>query len=425
MACRARVCYHDLFLEARVKKRFIAVVFTLTIVAVQTGLTCTIFNASRKGLVLVGNTEDMPSTDSFIYFMPGEKGKHGIVYVGFERYGVQGAMSDQGLFLDFNALNYPKMNPHPEKPGFGKDQWMFIVAMETCATVEDVIALFTTHNLAGWGCFQVQFVDKTGASVVMGPDKNGELFVVRKAGEYQVSTNFSLANPEFGARSYPCPRYKIANEMLQNMKELSVDYYRSILAAVHAEGEIPTAYANICDLTNGEFYLYNFHNFEEAAKFNVAEELKKGKHFFKMASLFPRKTNAQIRFEETLEQTPARILEDVFNKQGTKATIEKLAQIRSSYSPENGDSQLSAQVSKLVLLMQINGKLNESLEIYAAYAREYPNSAPIQKNLGDLYMKTGKRDEAIRCYETVLKLSPDNAEVRSALDTLRKSPASK
>ncbi len=407
------------------KKRIIAVVFILTIVAVQTGLTCTIFNAARKGLVLVGNTEDLPATDSFIYFMPGEKGKHGVAYVGFERYGVQGAMNDQGLFLDFNALNYPKMNAHPDKPGFGKDQWMFIVAMETCGTVEEVISLFTTHNLAGWNCFQAQFVDKTGASVVMGPDKNGELFVIRKQGEFQVSTNFSLANPEFGARSYPCPRYKIATEMLQNMKELSVDYFRSILAAVHAEGEIPTAYANICDLTNGDFYLYNYHNFEEVARFNVAEELKKGKHFFKMAALFPRKTNAQIRFEETLEQMPARILEDIFDKQGTKAAIEKLVQIRSSYAPENGDSQLSSQVSKLVLMMQIKGKLNEALEIYAAYARDYPNSAPIQKNLGDLYMKTGRREDAIRCYETSLKLNPENGDIRETLNTLRKNPASK
>ena len=367
------------------KKRIIAVVFILTIVAVQTGLTCTIFNAARKGLVLVGNTEDLPATDSFIYFMPGEKGKHGVAYVGFERYGVQGAMNDQGLFLDFNALNYPKMNAHPDKPGFGKDQWMFIVAMETCGTVEEVISLFTTHNLAGWNCFQAQFVDKTGASVVMGPDKNGELFVIRKQGEFQVSTNFSLANPEFGARSYPCPRYKIATEMLQNMKELSVDYFRSILAAVHAEGEIPTAYANICDLTNGDFYLYNYHNFEEVARFKVADELKKGKHFFKM----------------------------------------KLVQIRSSYAPENGDSQLSSQVSKLVLMMQIKGKLNEALEIYAAYARDYPNSAPIQKNLGDLYMKTGRREDAIRCYETSLKLNPENGDIRETLNTLRKNPASK
>ena len=402
------------------KKRFIAVLLILAGVGIQPGLTCTIFNAARNGRVLVGNTEDMPATDSMIYFMPGEKGKHGIVYVGFERYGVQGAMNDQGLFLDFNALNYPKMNPHREKPGFEKGQWMFIVAMETCSTVEDVIALFTTRNLEGWNCFQVQFVDKTGASVVLGPDKNGELFVIRKKGEYQVSTNFSLANPEFGARNYPCPRYNIATEMLQNMKDLSVDYFRSILAAVHAEGEIPTAYANICDLTNGEFYIYNFHNFEEVAKFNLDEELKKGRHFFKIVSLFPRKTNSQIRFEETLEISPARILENVFNKQGTKATIEKFAEIHKSYAPENGDSQLSNQMSRLVSLLGINGKLNQALEIYAAYAREYPNSASIQKNLGDLYMKTGKREEAIKCYETSLKLNPENAELRDALETIRK-----
>ncbi len=67
---------------------------------------CTIFNASKNGRVLAGNNEDLNSTDSRVWFYPPTEGKHGYVYVGFDSYGTQGGMNDQGLFFDFNALKF-------------------------------------------------------------------------------------------------------------------------------------------------------------------------------------------------------------------------------------------------------------------------------------------------------------------------------
>jgi len=399
--------------EDFMKKNFIITIITLICMMRISVFPCTIFNASKGGRVLAGNTEDMSSTDTRIWFFPPSEGKYGVVYVGFERYGRQGAMNDQGLFFDCNALKFSKMRGSPEKLRL-PEETIIEKIMEGCATVENVIALLDKYNLEGWDNFQVMFVDRAGASAVLGADKNGELAITRKKGDYQVSTNFNLANPEFGAYRYPCYRFDTANEMLKNMKELTVDYFRSILAAVHSEGTSPTVYANICDLTNGDIYIYNFHNFEEVVKFNLAEEFKKGEHSYVIASLFPRKTNAQRRFEETQKKMLSKVLLKTMEKEGMKAAIKKFNDIKDEYSPIPGE------LEKLAFLLRLKGKINERLEIFKLYTKEFPKSSRGHKMLGDLYLNIGDQKRAIKSYKKVLKLDPKNTKVTEILHKLEK-----
>ncbi len=373
---------------------------------------CTIFNASRNGLVLVGNNEDMFSTETRIWFTPPSEEKYGVFYIGFTKYGKQGAMNDRGLFFDANALKYSRMNPHPEKPKFPKDKDPLEQIMETCATVEEVIELFSQYNLEGFDNFQAMFVDKSGDSAVIGADKNGELAITRKKTHFQVSTNFNLACPEFGAFSYPCPRYEIATRMLENMKELSVDFFRSILSAVHAEGQSPTVYSNICDLTNGEIYVYNFHNFEEVMKFNLEEELKKGAHSIELASLFRQKTNAQLRFEESQEKSLSSLLEKTIKKEGLKSAVKKFKKIREDFS------LVPAQLAQLVFLLSIEGKIEDAIEISRLFCKEYPKKAEAHRTLGDLYARIGERKKAIDCYRKSLKIDKENKELKELLEKL-------
>jgi tetratricopeptide (TPR) repeat protein len=373
---------------------------------------CTIFNASKNGLVLAGNNEDMFSTDTKVWFIPGKEGKFGAVYVGFENYGKQGAMNDQGLFFDANALKYSKMKSQPDKPSIPEDRNVLMMIMEECATVKDVIALLAEYNLEGFDNGQVQFADKSGDAAVIGADKNGELFVIRKKGIFQVSTNFSLANPEFGGYSYPCPRYNIATEMLANMEDLTVDYFRAILSAVHSEGSSPTVYSNICDLTNGDIYIYNFHNFEEEVKFNLEEELKKGEKTYTIAELFARKTNAQIRFEESLEKQLSSVLLKAIEDKGIKSAIKEFRKSKDEYS------EIPGQLGKLAFLLRIKGQMDHALEICKLAAKEFPKLPAAHKMLGDFYSLSGDTKKAIKSYEKTLKLDPENTEVGTLIEEL-------
>lgn len=355
----------------------------------------------------------MFSTDTRVWFVPGKEGKYGVVYVGFENYGKQGAMNDQGLFFDANALKYSKMKSQPDKLSVPKDRNLLMMIMEECATVEDVISFLLKYNLEGFDNGQVQFADKTGDAAVIGADKNGEMFVGRKKGIFQVSTNFSLANPEFGGYSYPCPRFNIATEMLENMEDLTVEYFRSILSAVHSEGSSPTVYSNICDLTKGEIYIYNFHNFEEEVKFNLEEELAKGEQTYTIAELFSRKTNAQIRFEESLEKQLSTVLLKTIEEKGIESAIKDFRKSKDEYS------EIPGQLGKLTFLLSIKGQMHDAVEICKLCTKEFPKLASMHKMLGDLYSKTGNKKQALKSYKKTLKLDPDNTEVSALIQKLK------
>jgi tetratricopeptide (TPR) repeat protein len=375
---------------------------------------CTIFNAAKNGLVLAGNNEDLNSTDSRIWFYPPQAGKYGYIYVGFDSYGIQGGMNDRGVFFDFNALKFAKMNPSPEKPGIKSWRGFIDTIMTECATVEDVVALLGKYNLAWWGPYQVMFADATGASAVIGADRNGELSVIRKKGTYQVSTNFSLANPDFGAITYPCYRYEITNRMLEQMGELTVDYFRKILAAAHQEGANPTIYSNICDLTNKEIYLYNFHNFEEVAKLDLREEFKKGEHSYEILSLFPRKNYAQKAFEEAQAKRLSQVLLQTLLAGGPEAAVKKFDEVKADYS------LVKSELDSLISSLRIRGRGGDMLEMSKLYVREFPGSADGHKRLGDLYQWMGKRDLAVQSYKKALELDPKNAEVIEILKKIEK-----
>jgi tetratricopeptide (TPR) repeat protein len=396
------------------KKGIFRMVMTMFCLAAVSAFPCTIFNAAKNGRVLAGNNEDLNSTDSRVWFCPPQEGKYGYVYVGFDSYGIQGGMNDQGLFFDYNALRFAQMNPSPEKQGI-KSWRVFVDKIITeCATVDEVVDLLNKTNLASWGPNQVMYADATGASAVIGADRNGGLSVVRKKGIYQVSTNFSLANPEFGSITYPCYRYEIANQMLEQMQELTVDYFRKILAATHQEGTNPTIYSNICDLKDKEIYIYNFHNYEDLAKLNLKEEFKKGKHSYAILSLFPRKNHAQKAFEEDQAKKLSQILLESLLTSGTKAAIRKFDEIKNDYSLVKGE------LDSLIFSLQIRGRGQDMLEISKLYVREFPNSADGHKRLGDLCQWMGNRDLAVKSYKRVLELDPKNAEVLEILKKIEK-----
>lgn len=400
--------------EETVKKSLTAIFIALFFMGVISVFPCTIFNASKKGRVLAGNNEDLNATDSRIWFFPPAEGKYGYVYVGSDSYGIQGGMNDQGLFFDYNALKFSKMNPSPEKLPIKGWRWLINKIMNECATVEDVISLLDKYNLGWWGPNQVMYADATGASAVIGAKKNGDLSIVRKKGDYQVSTNFSLANPEFGASTYPCFRYDIANEMLENMEELSVDYFEKILAATHQEATYRTVYSNICDLTKKEIYVYNFHNFEENAKFNLEEEFKKGEHSIEILSLFPRKTHAQKSYEKAQARKLSNVLLQTILKDGMDAAVKKFHEVKDDYSLVTGE------LESLVFSLRLKGRGKEMIEVSKLYVDEYPESARAHRKLGDLYLRMANQEKAVMSYEKVLELDPDNAEVIEILKKIEK-----
>lgn len=255
---------------------------------------CTIFAASFGNTALYGNNEDYNNPNTYYWVRPSSEDTYGGVYIGFDNFSPQGGINDKGLAFDYNALPSAPLNPHPELPPRGD---LMRKIQETCTTVEEAIALAKKHN---WGRslrWQVLLADATGDAVVFSAGPDGELAVTRKSeGDgYLVSTNFNRANPKNTYKgSYPCWRYDKAVEMLEKIEDegdLTVDYFRSILEAAHVESAVGnTLYSNVFDLKNGIIYLYYWHQYEEVAVLNVAEEIAKKPQPTRIKDLFSQET---------------------------------------------------------------------------------------------------------------------------------------
>jgi len=254
---------------------------------------CTIFTASYGEKVLFGNNEDYTNPKTYYWVEPRNEENYGVVYFGFENYSLQGGINEKGLCFDANALPEARLNPHPELPA-PPTEWIVKTIMKKATTVEEAMNIAGQYQRKNWGIplkYQIILADAKGGAVVIGAGPDGELaFTRKKQGErYLISTNFNRANPE-NAYSYPCWRYDKAVEMLEKIEDendLTVDYFKSILDAVHNESASNnTLYSNIFDLPNGIIYLYHWHQYDEVVILNVTEQLARGKLCIRISDLF-------------------------------------------------------------------------------------------------------------------------------------------
>ena len=270
---------------------------------------CTIFSASVGDQVLFGNNEDYNNPKTYYWTEPANNKNYGALYLGYENYSYQGGINEKGLCFDANSLPDSKINPHAEltpapfyeQPYEKYTIWAPVLILRKAATVEEAIEIAGKYQRGNWDSksgklgYQVNFADANGDAVVISVDDNGELAFTRKkkTDTYLVSTNFNKANPK-NAFDYPCRRYTMAEGMLERLNKgngLSVDYFKSILDSTHVEGSFTnTLYSNIFDLTNGNIYLYYWHQFNEVVVLNLGKELAKGKINVPLKDLFSKET---------------------------------------------------------------------------------------------------------------------------------------
>ncbi len=244
------------------------------------GWACTAFTATCKGTTLVGNNEDYNNPRTRVWFVPAAGKGYGRMYVGYDNGYPQGGMNEAGLFFDGFAVDRVAVDPATagRKPKF--DGVFVDKVMAECGTVEDVVRLFEAYDRSFLESAVLMFVDKTGAAAAIDASA-----IVRKSKPWFVQTNFrqsTTPEPEI-----TCPRYRTAARLLDAMAVCGVDGFREILSATSVEGEYPTLYSNLYELSNGVMHLYYFRDFAHPRTFRLTDELKLGPHSIEMASLFP------------------------------------------------------------------------------------------------------------------------------------------
>jgi hypothetical protein len=74
--------------------------------------------------------------------------------------------------------------------------------------------------------------------------------------------------------------------MLENINELTVEYFASICNATHQTGAYPSVYSGVYDLNQEILYLYYFYNYDNVVVIDLEEELLLGEHVYFLEDLF-------------------------------------------------------------------------------------------------------------------------------------------
>jgi hypothetical protein len=205
-------------------------------------------------------------------------------------------MNDQGLFWDGFSAPYLEITKGEDKIPILDRQYFFNATLaENCSTVNDVVDLLDSHDIRDFGYerLQILFVDRFGNSMIFEGDE-----YVFKEGDYQAVTNFYQTHPELGG--YGFDRYDTAIDMLENMDDFSMKYFRDICDATHQNwNPYPkTIYSLVCDLTQNVIHYYYQYNYEDVWEINLNELFEYGIQTYDVLDVFnnhePSKPNKPV-----------------------------------------------------------------------------------------------------------------------------------
>jgi len=280
----------------------VTLLIATAISAINSVSACTGFTASEGEKVLVGTTFDWSQRfDIYRHYFPAEEGKYGRVIIDFkfpmdmEPYNdpdwilPKEGMNDQGLF--YSLFLTPHMVPENsnDKPIFSSDDPDYYshaipaYCIAKCTTVAEVLDVYDDYNLLGMANSQCFFADRNGDSVIIEGDD-----IIYKEGDFQVASNFLQNHPDLGGIADAFTRYNTAVSMIENMTDLSDEYFRTICNATHISN---TVFSNVYDLKQGIFYMNYNNNFEKTLEFDLNEELAKGERRVFIGSLFDSEDN--------------------------------------------------------------------------------------------------------------------------------------
>ena len=270
---------------------------------------CTIFTASQGETVLFGDNFDQHQANLLIGFYPDSSRGYGSVHFGF-RYpdgsiNFDRAVNNQGLAWSINSIPRSKLNPHPERPYSHADDNYLRSILKQATTVEEAISTAGRFDFGDSMAFQIHIADASGDAVVIGPGPDGEIAYTRKpiGDGYLLSTNFNLATPDKGPKSFRYPTGTSMLDQLSAAQELTPDFASQVLQAVKLNNLTTyTLLSNVIDLKNGNIYIYYMSQYDQAVELNLVEELAKGERIVELRELFSAETvdagdSAYQRFE--------------------------------------------------------------------------------------------------------------------------------
>jgi hypothetical protein len=255
------------------------------IASARPGYGCTILNVTEGGRTWVAANEDW-TTDRFsLRVLPARGSEHGRVLLGVddpERYPFSG-FNDQGLFFDLASLP-PAQGLETDPTKETQDNPVYVRMLARCSDVTEAVEFLARFNVSGLARHHVMLVDRSGASAVIEGTPEGQL-AIWKTGRHQVITNFRLSTADSNA--IQSGRFAVADRMLREMGEPTIDALRSILSATRSSSpDYPTVHSSIVDLRDLRLHLYYKGDLEKGVVLDMREALRHGRSQRRLSSFF-------------------------------------------------------------------------------------------------------------------------------------------
>jgi hypothetical protein len=248
------------------RRNFNAFVHAVAIlsIAAATSDACTVFVMTDGRQVLFCNNEDYSNPKTRIWFIPGAEGRHGCVYVGFDDGWGQGGCNTKGLAFGWVA-GFKERWERP--PGLQNAKGNPCQRMlETCTTVEEAVAFFKQYWEESFSYGKLLVADRSGKSALLSA-KDGRLDASVVKRSQGIGHRFGLRGNE-------------ATAMLAEVSSPSIPAAVRILKATMQDGHNATKYSVVYDLKSCEMMLYRFPEQSEPVRLSLADELKKGPHYY-------------------------------------------------------------------------------------------------------------------------------------------------
>jgi len=115
------------------------------------------------------------------------------------------------------------------------------------------------------------------------------------------------------------------------------------------------------------------------------------------------------------------VLTDTLNKSGAAAAVQQYRDLRKQYyGGQSYDFSENALVPVALQLTNAN-KPDDALALLQLNAEYYPNHAPTYGGMAQAYLKKDDKENAVRNFEKVLQLDPNNQQAKRQLEQLKSS----
>ncbi len=345
---------------------------------------------TANGKTIVGNNEDFTNPDTRIWFEPGNGTEFGVVYVGYNSLSPEGGVNEAGLMFDaFGMPNKPLKDTTGKAPVFELDLKRRI--MKECSTAEQVKTLIDRYNLYFWSHSVWVFVDKSGDYLVVDGDSR-----VLGRNPYFVQTNFRQDEIK-DKKEITCTRYLKAMSLLNSRSEPSKEYCTALMDSVHQES---TVYTTLYDLDAGTIDLYNVHNYSHVVRFNIKDEMKKGKRVVRIPDLFPDVVNPAYKGMLNLKAT--------FDSLALQFTEKDSARKNALINDLRSRGYVIHVLGNYGYEYLREGDVQKAIGIFTLLKEMYPTMPHGYDFLGEAYMEKGQYELALANYKRSVELYPAN-----------------